>query len=211
MAHFQLRNLLWATSQSDVYYFRKCSLRTLWVIAVILEGTTLRHWNSLLHKCDSIINIQSYPNPAASPFRAGAMSAHSDHVVVGGFEAELAYIRLSAEEETLPMILISDQAADIINYLEIFFPSSGSRSYRNVFVSHRLDDHVGPAALISSNDSKCSVVNLDQMVVSERYPADWPVNVRYSVFKCTLFYDSAPSSIPTSHCFAWLVIQRRVF
>ncbi|KAF8679236.1 hypothetical protein HU200_046010 [Digitaria exilis] len=82
VGHFQLRDLVWATSKHDVYTAQHCSVR---------------HWSSLLQRGNEVINTSNrvptsqHVRGARPPFRMQicTMAVRDKLMVAGGFRGEL--------------------------------------------------------------------------------------------------------------------------
>uniref|UniRef100_A0ACD5WYY4 Uncharacterized protein n=1 Tax=Avena sativa TaxID=4498 RepID=A0ACD5WYY4_AVESA len=81
IVHFQLRNLLWATSKHDVY---------------VMQNYSVTHWSSLVQRGTEVLNVAGQVAPTQNVRRARPMSrvqmstmAVKDNLVVaGGFHGE---------------------------------------------------------------------------------------------------------------------------
>jgi hypothetical protein len=84
IAHFQLRNLVWATSKHDVYF---------------MNNYSLMHWSSLLQRGKEVLNVAKPIVPSmkqhgslsqsVSRVQISTMAVKDDLIVAGGFQGEL--------------------------------------------------------------------------------------------------------------------------
>ncbi|KAK1308697.1 hypothetical protein QJS10_CPA09g00548 [Acorus calamus] len=84
IVHFQLRNLLWATSKHDVY---------------LMQNYSVMHWSSLLRRGKEVLNVAGQIIPsvrsrgsiaqALSRVQISTMSVREGLLVAGGFQGEL--------------------------------------------------------------------------------------------------------------------------
>ncbi|KAK4387748.1 putative WD repeat-containing protein C2A9.03 [Sesamum angolense] len=88
IVHFQLRNLLWATSKHDVY---------------LMQNYSVMHWSSLLRRGKEVLNVAKpitptlkYPGCLAQPLsrvQISTMTVKDNLMVAGGFQGELILYR----------------------------------------------------------------------------------------------------------------------
>ena len=90
---------------------------------------------------------------------ATAMSAKDDIVFAGGFNGEYKYSRFSDFQEYTGQVSTSTQNK-IINYVDI------------------QNTRMGKSALISSNDERLRILNLDLKKILAEFRFPWAVNVR---------------------------------
>uniref|UniRef100_A0A0D9VUP1 Uncharacterized protein n=1 Tax=Leersia perrieri TaxID=77586 RepID=A0A0D9VUP1_9ORYZ len=82
IVHFQLRNLLWATSKHDVY---------------LMQNYSVMHWSSLLQRGKEVLNVAGQLTPSqnvrgATPLsrvQISTMALKGNLMVAGGFQGEL--------------------------------------------------------------------------------------------------------------------------
>ncbi|KAF2146850.1 uncharacterized protein K452DRAFT_218739 [Aplosporella prunicola CBS 121167] len=126
IAHFQLRNLIAATSRNDIYYAgRSRIMRT----------------DSLGQSTDCVMDLtkSSFDSLHSAAFDVTSMAASDDILIAGGFYGEYALIDLQSEYGTKPTQgFITHRVNGITNHVHTF----NSRSSGN------------PMAVFSSND-KC--------------------------------------------------------
>lgn len=108
--HFQLRNLVWATSKHDVY---------------VMARNAVHHWSPLTRRATEVLNLDR-PRNGASKVQISTTCVHQDLLVVGGFRGELVAKRLSQPELTCATRIAHDDSA-ITNAVEVT-PPSGERA-----------------------------------------------------------------------------------
>uniref|UniRef100_A0A0D9Z878 Uncharacterized protein n=1 Tax=Oryza glumipatula TaxID=40148 RepID=A0A0D9Z878_9ORYZ len=82
IVHFQLRNLLWATSKHDVY---------------LMQNYSVMHWSSLLQRGKEVLNVAGQLAPSQnvrgamplSRVQISTMAVKGNLMVAGGFQGEL--------------------------------------------------------------------------------------------------------------------------
>uniref|UniRef100_A0A0R0JJM3 Uncharacterized protein n=1 Tax=Glycine max TaxID=3847 RepID=A0A0R0JJM3_SOYBN len=84
IVHFQLRNLLWATSKHDVY---------------LMQNYSVMHWSALLQRSKEVLNVAkpiiptlTHPGFLAQPVsrvQISTMTVKENLMVAGGFQGEL--------------------------------------------------------------------------------------------------------------------------
>lgn len=123
--HFQLRNLLWATSKHDVY---------------VMSDNTVTHWCTLTRKLTEVLNVDS--RHAATYFQISTMCVRSlprcRLLAVGGFSGEMVLKRLDAAKPAPHFLRVSREENAITNAIE----SYDSRSGATCVVSSNNDTHV---------------------------------------------------------------------
>ncbi|KAK3002477.1 hypothetical protein RJ639_022121 [Escallonia herrerae] len=118
VVHFQLRNLLWATSKHDVY---------------LMQNYSVMHWSSLLRRGKEVLNVArpivpilKYPGSASqtlSRVQISTMSVQDNLIVAGGFHGELICKYLNQ-----PVVAFCKKITDensITNAVDIFYNSNG--------------------------------------------------------------------------------------
>ncbi|KAF2088356.1 YVTN repeat-like/Quino protein amine dehydrogenase, partial [Saccharata proteae CBS 121410] len=129
ISHFQLRNLIAATSRNDIFYAsRSHVIRT----------------DSVGLACDTVMDLNNDKTSMASihsaPFDITSMTARDDILIAGGFRGEYALIDLSSPSTTKPhQGFVSHNYNAITNHIHLF-PS-------------RTSPHSAPLAAFSSNDA----------------------------------------------------------
>ncbi|CAD5185811.1 unnamed protein product, partial [Musa acuminata subsp. malaccensis] len=119
IVHFQLRNLVWATSKHDVY---------------MVQNYSVMHWSSLLRRGKEVLNVAGKVVPTqkhcgSSPqqlsrVHISTMSVKGNLLVAGGFQGELICKSLDQPGVTFSTKLNDD--GDITNAVGIHRSSSGS-------------------------------------------------------------------------------------
>ncbi|PWA93636.1 WD40/YVTN repeat-like-containing domain-containing protein [Artemisia annua] len=154
--HFQLRNLVWATSKHDVYVTSKSSIM---------------HWSSLSQNLNEILNFSG--NVAPTEKHAGsllegftqttisAIAVNDNFLVAGGFQGELVCKRLDKEGVSFctKTTYEDDEGKAITNAIEIYNNLSGGMHF-----------------MASNNDCGVREYEMEgfQLVNDFRFP--WPVN-----------------------------------
>ncbi|GKC38278.1 uncharacterized WD repeat-containing protein-like protein isoform X1 [Tanacetum coccineum] len=151
--HFQLRNLVWATSKHDVY---------------VISKSSIMHWSSLSQTLNEILNFSG--NVAPTEKHAGsllegftkttisAIAVKDKFLVAGGFQGELVCKRLD-EDGVSFCTRTSNEDNAITNAIEIYNNLSGGMHF-----------------MASNNDCGVREYEMEgfQLVNDFRFP--WPVN-----------------------------------
>ncbi|XP_011621403.1 uncharacterized WD repeat-containing protein C2A9.03 [Amborella trichopoda] len=153
IVHFQLRNLLWATSKHDVY---------------LMQNYSVMHWSSLLRKGTEVLNVtgpltptQKRPGSLAqnlSRVQISTMAVRDNLMVAGGFQGELICKYLNRPGVSFATKLSNDENA-ITNAVDIYRSSNGSM---------RL--------MTASNDSYVRVLDTENFSMLNRLMFPWSVN-----------------------------------
>ncbi|GMN53689.1 hypothetical protein TIFTF001_022823 [Ficus carica] len=151
--HFQLRNLVWATSKHDVYFTSRFSII---------------HWSSLTSSRSEVLNIsrhvapsEKHPGSWLEGFKqttAGTLAVKDQLQVVGGFRGELICKRLDWPGVSYCSKTTYDDNA-IANSIEIYESSSGAVHF-----------------LVSSNDCGVIEFNMQRFQLSKHFCFPWSVN-----------------------------------
>ncbi|RLM80602.1 putative WD repeat-containing protein C2A9.03-like [Panicum miliaceum] len=151
--HFQLRNLVWATSKHDVYFTSHYSIR---------------HWSALSGVNTELMNVEGHVAPREK--RSGSLSegfsqtqvstlAVKDNLLVaGGFQGELICKHLDREGISFCCRTTYDDNA-ITNAVEIFNTSSGAVHF-----------------IASNNDSGVRDYDMERFQLCKYFQFEWPVN-----------------------------------
>ncbi|KAG2661148.1 uncharacterized WD repeat-containing protein C2A9.03-like [Panicum virgatum] len=151
--HFQLRNLVWATSKHDVYFTSHYSIR---------------HWSALSGATTELMNVEGHVAPREK--RSGSLSegfsqtqvstlAVKDNLLVaGGFQGELICKHLDREGISFCCRTTYDDNA-ITNAVEIFNTSSGAVHF-----------------IASNNDSGVRDYDMERFQLCKYFQFEWPVN-----------------------------------
>ncbi|XP_057490320.1 uncharacterized WD repeat-containing protein C2A9.03-like isoform X1 [Actinidia eriantha] len=154
IVHFQLRNLLWATSKHDVY---------------LMQNYSVMHWSSLLRAGREVLNVAKpivptlkYPGPLSqtlSRVQISTMAVKDNLLVAGGFHGELICKLLNQSGVAFSTKLTTDENA-ITNAVDIFQnPSGGS-----VMV------------MAANNDAQVRVFDAGNFACLNRFWFPWSVN-----------------------------------
>ncbi|GFY96428.1 transducin/WD40 repeat-like superfamily protein [Actinidia rufa] len=114
IVHFQLRNLLWATSKHDVY---------------LMQNHSVMHWSSVLRRSTEVLNVSklivptlNYPGSLAqtlSRVQISTMAVKDNLLVAGGFHGELICKYLNQSGVAFSTKMVADENA-ITNAVDIF-------------------------------------------------------------------------------------------
>lgn len=153
IVHFQLRNLVWATSKHDVY---------------LMQNYSIMHWSPLTHKGTEVLNVagrvvpsEKHPGSSAQPLsrvQISTMSVKDNLVVAGGFRGELICKRLDQPGVSFCTKVSHDENA-ITNAVEI---------YRNASGSTRL--------MTANNDCIIREFDTEKFTVLSRFSFPWSIN-----------------------------------
>lgn len=154
IVHFQLRNLVWATSKHDVY---------------VMYHYAINHWSPLQRNLAEVLNLGGpilptheeicwAPPPPVERVQISTMCAKGELLVAGGFHGELVCKRLNSPGVAYCSRITSDNNA-ITNAIDVFETSSGSL---------RL--------MTSNNDSMVRVFDCNTFAILGRHEFEWPVN-----------------------------------
>ncbi|KAJ0502718.1 hypothetical protein HanHA300_Chr11g0416101 [Helianthus annuus] len=154
--HFQLRNLVWATSKHDVYF---------------LSDYSIMHWSSLSQNSTEIVIFSGHVAPtekhAGSLFEGftktqiSTLAVKDDFLVVGGFQGELACKRLDTEGVSF-CTRATNEGNVITNAIEIYNTLSGGMHF-----------------MASNNDHGVREYDMDGFQLVNHFHFPWPVNVRF--------------------------------
>lgn len=153
ISHFQLRNLVWATSKHDVY---------------LLLHYSVLHWSALNGVDTDVMNVHGYVTPSEKHpgsfsevffhTQVSTMAVKDNLLVAGGFQGELICKHLDREGISFCCRTTLDDNA-ITNALEIFNTSSGALHF-----------------IASSNDCGVREYDMERYRLYKRFRFDWPVN-----------------------------------
>ncbi|KAL7245698.1 hypothetical protein ACSBR2_000932 [Camellia fascicularis] len=120
IVHFQLRNLLWATSKHDVY---------------LMQNYSVMHWSSLLRRSKEVLNVAKpvvptlkYPGSLAQTLhrvQISTMAVKDNLLVAGGFKGELICKYLNQSGVAFCTKITTDENA-ITNAVDICYNPNGS-------------------------------------------------------------------------------------
>ncbi|KAG4147566.1 hypothetical protein ERO13_D05G230800v2 [Gossypium hirsutum] len=152
IVHFQLRNLLWATSKHDVY---------------LMENYSVMHWSSLLHKGEEVLNVAKPIVPNLHPgllsqqlsrVQISTMVVKENLMVAGGFQGELICKYLNQSGAAFCTKLTTDDNA-ITNAVDVFNNPSGALR-----------------VMAANNDAKIRIFDAETFASINRYSFNWSVN-----------------------------------
>ncbi|KAD3337092.1 hypothetical protein E3N88_32612 [Mikania micrantha] len=151
--HFQLRNLVWATSKHDVY---------------LMSNYSIMHWSSLSQNLTEILNFSGHVAPTEkhagsilegfTQTQISTLAVSDDFLVAGGFQGELACKRLDKPGVSFcTRITYEDNA--ITNAIEIYDALSGGMHF-----------------MASNNDCGVREYDMDAFQLVNHFCFPWPVN-----------------------------------
>ncbi|CAE5964525.1 unnamed protein product [Arabidopsis arenosa] len=153
IAHFQLRNLVWATSKHDVYF---------------MNNYSLMHWSSLLQRGKEVLNVAKPIVPtmkqhgslsqSVSRVQISTMAVKDDLIVAGGFQGELICKRINEPEVAFCTKLTSAEN-DITNSVDIYNAPSGSLR-----------------VMAANNDCTVRLFDATKFALLNSFAFDWSVN-----------------------------------
>ncbi|WVZ73912.1 hypothetical protein U9M48_022165 [Paspalum notatum var. saurae] len=151
--HFQLRNLVWATSKHDVY---------------LMSHYTILHWSALSGVDTELMNVKGHVAPTEkhpgslsegfSQTQVSTMAVKDNLLVAGGFQGELICKHLDREGISFCCRTTYDDNA-ITNAVEIFNTSSGAVHF-----------------IASNNDSGVRDYDMERFQLCKHFQFEWPVN-----------------------------------
>ncbi|KAG7599360.1 WD40 repeat [Arabidopsis suecica] len=153
IVHFQLRNLVWATSKHDVY---------------LMQNYSLMHWSSLLQRGKEVVNVarsvtptQKLPGLFSEPLsrvQVSSMAVKENLILLGGFNGELLCKCVNQPGVAFCTRLSTEDNA-ITNTVDIYRSPSGSL---------RL--------ITANNDCKIRVFDAQSFTRVSEFAFDWSVN-----------------------------------
>ncbi|XP_044472806.1 uncharacterized WD repeat-containing protein C2A9.03-like [Mangifera indica] len=151
--HFQLRNLVWATSKHDVY---------------LMSHYSIVHWSSLTCSRSQVLNVSGHVAPTEkhpgsllegfTQTQVSTLAVKDNLLVAGGFQGEL-----------------------ICKHLDRSGVSFCSRTtYEDNAITNALDIYVNPSGAIhftaSNNDCGVRDFDMEKYQLSRHFHFPWPVN-----------------------------------
>ncbi|KAJ0046562.1 hypothetical protein Pint_03613 [Pistacia integerrima] len=151
--HFQLRNLVWATSKHDVY---------------LMSHFSVVHWSSLTCSRSQVLNVSGHVAPTEkhpgsllegfSQTQVSTLAVKDKLLVAGGFQGEL-----------------------ICKHLDRPGVSFCSRTtYDDNAITNAVDIYVGPSGAVhftaSNNDCGVRDFDMEKYQLSKHFRFPWPVN-----------------------------------
>ncbi|RCV08112.1 hypothetical protein SETIT_1G299900v2 [Setaria italica] len=151
--HYQLRNLVWATSKHDVYF---------------LSNYSIHHWSALSSVDTELMNVEGHVAPTEkhpgsllegfSKVQVSTFAVKDNLLVAGGFQGEIICKHLHREGISFCCRTTYDDNA-ITNAVEIFNASSGAVHF-----------------IASSNDSGVRDYDMERFQLCKHFQFEWPVN-----------------------------------
>lgn len=151
--HFQLRNLVWATSKHDVY---------------LVSNYSVMHWSSLTGNLSEILNFAGHVAPTEkhagsllegfSQTQISTLAVKDNFLVAGGFQGELICKRLDKQGVSFCTRTTYDDNA-ITNAVEIFDSLRGGIHF-----------------IASNNDSGVREYDMERFQLLNHFRFPWPVN-----------------------------------
>ncbi|KAJ0087095.1 hypothetical protein Patl1_08498 [Pistacia atlantica] len=153
IVHFQLRNLLWATSKHDVY---------------LMQNYSAMHWSPLLQKGTEVLNVAKpvvptlkRPGLLAQPLnrvQISTMAVKENLLVAGGFQGELICKYLDQPGVAFCTKLTTDENA-ITNAVDIYRSPNGLLR-----------------VMTANNDAQVRIFDAENFACLNRFSFDWSVN-----------------------------------
>ncbi|KAL6317498.1 hypothetical protein AAG906_030251 [Vitis piasezkii] len=153
IVHFQLRNLLWATSKHDVY---------------LMQNYSVMHWSSLLRRGKEVLNVaQPIVSTLKCPGSLGqslsrvqisTMTVKENLMVAGGFQGELICKNLSQPGVAFCAKLTTDDNA-ITNAVDVYHNPNGSLR-----------------VMAANNDAEVRIFDAENFACLNRFTYPWSVN-----------------------------------
>ncbi|XP_023523577.1 uncharacterized WD repeat-containing protein C2A9.03-like [Cucurbita pepo subsp. pepo] len=153
IVHFQLRNLLWATSKHDVY---------------LMQNYSVLHWSSLLRRSKEVLNVSKPVVPtlklpglrsqSLSRVQISTMAVKENLIVAGGFQGELICKYLNHPQVAFCTKITANENA-ITNAVDIY------------------QDSVGKIRIMTANnDAKVRIFDAENFASLGCFSFDWSVN-----------------------------------
>ncbi|XP_020229892.1 uncharacterized WD repeat-containing protein C2A9.03 isoform X2 [Cajanus cajan] len=152
IVHFQLRNLLWATSKHDVY---------------LMQNYSAMHWSSVLRRGKEVLNVAKPIIPTLRPgflaqpvsrVQISTMTVKENLMVAGGFQGELICKNLKHPGVLFCGKISTDDNA-ITNAVDVFRNPAGSLR-----------------VITANNDSQVRVFDAENFASLGCFKYDWSVN-----------------------------------
>ncbi|KAL2242258.1 uncharacterized WD repeat-containing protein C2A9.03 isoform X1 [Sesamum indicum] len=153
IVHFQLRNLLWATSKHDVY---------------LMQNYSVMHWSSLLRRGKEVLNVAKpitptlkYPGCSAQPLsrvQISTMTVKDNLMVAGGFQGELICKYIDQPGVAFCTKISTDENA-ITNAVDIYRNPSGAMR-----------------VMTANNDAQVRVMDAVNFTCLNHFTFPWSVN-----------------------------------
>ncbi|KAG8375961.1 hypothetical protein BUALT_Bualt09G0013600 [Buddleja alternifolia] len=150
--HFQLRNLVWATSKHDIYF---------------ISNYSVMHWSPLLQTLTEVLNFSGHIAPTErtqgtllegfTRMQLSTLAVKDRFLVAGGFHGEVVCKCLDKPGVSF-CTRTTHQENAITNAIEIFDSSSGLHF------------------MTSNNDSGVREYDMEKFQLSNHFHFPWPVN-----------------------------------
>ncbi|PRW20425.1 putative WD repeat-containing -like [Chlorella sorokiniana] len=148
IVHFQLRNLLWATSAHDAY---------------IVHENKVQHWNSITRRVTTVMDVSGGVTGAVAPgigqVQLCTLCAREGLVAGGGFGGELVVRRIGAAEPFACSMRVTTSDNGITNAIEIYRTPHGQ-----------------VRVLCSNNDDMVRAFDSETFQLVSQLPLPWAVN-----------------------------------
>ena len=150
IVHFQLRNLVWATTAHDVF---------------VAQAHDILHFNTLSGELSEVMKpMQDKGKLATGRLQISTMCVHKSVCIAGGFYGDMVCVRCPGAKGSRPEVLFSERITSdenaITNSIVTWEPPSGSLR-----------------AVIANNDCVMRVMDVDSHFTEvQRALFDWPVN-----------------------------------
>jgi hypothetical protein len=151
--HFQLRNLIWATSKHDVY---------------LMSNYSVMHWSSLTGNLSVVLNFSGHVAPSErhagsllegfTQTQISTLAVKDKYMVAGGFQGELTCKRLDKQGVSFCTRTTHDDNA-ITNALEIYDSLRGGINF-----------------MASNNDCGLREYDMESFQQLNLFRFPWPVN-----------------------------------
>ncbi|GAB4845844.1 hypothetical protein Ancab_024848 [Ancistrocladus abbreviatus] len=151
--HFQLRNLVWATSKHDVY---------------LMSHFSVIHWSSLTSNKSEVLNVSGHVAPTEkhpgsllegfTQTQVSTLAVKDNLLVAGGFQGELICKNLDRPGVSFCTRTTYDDNA-ITNAVEIYASHSGATHFT-----------------ASNNDCGVRDFDMEKFQLSKHFQFPWPVN-----------------------------------
>ncbi|ESW20649.1 hypothetical protein PHAVU_005G003900 [Phaseolus vulgaris] len=151
--HFQLRNLVWATSKHDVY---------------LMSQFSIMHWSSMTCKSSEVLNVSGHVAPSEkhpesllegfTHTQVSTLAVREKLLVAGGFQGELICKHLDRPGVSFCTRTTFDDNA-ITNAIEIYTSPSGAVHFT-----------------AANNDSGVRDFDMEKFQLSNHFRFPWPVN-----------------------------------
>lgn len=151
--HFQLRNLVWATSKHDVY---------------LMSSNSIMHWSSLSHNLSEVLNFSGHVAPTEkhagsllegfTQTQISTLAVRDNFLVAGGFQGELACKQLDKQGVSFCTRTTYEDNA-ITNAVEIYDGTSGGIHF-----------------MASNNDCGVREYDMERFQLRNHFRFPWPVN-----------------------------------